>query len=88
MKIPDKIYLQVCMECDHEDCENCKFEDLECNVTWCKERIFEGDKEYVSKDAILDLIMDKRFELRGNLPEFEAGMHSAYDLLIKTISDI
>lgn len=54
MKAPDKIYLQVCGECPEEDCKNCKFEDLEDNVTWCKDRIYKKDIEYISKDALLE----------------------------------
>ena len=51
---PDKIYLQVCGDCPKVDCKNCKFEDLEDNVTWCKERIFDQDVEYIRKDALLE----------------------------------
>lgn len=54
MKAPDKIYLQVCGDCQDNDCDNCKFEDLEDNVTWAKERIFEKDVEYVRKDAFVE----------------------------------
>lgn len=54
MKIPDKIYLQVCGDCPEEDCENCEFSKLEDNVTWCKDSIFEKDKEYISKDTLLE----------------------------------
>lgn len=53
---PDKIYLQVCGECTEEDCKNCKFEDLEDNVTWCKDRIYKKDIEYIRKDALLELL--------------------------------
>ena len=42
-EVPDKIYLQVCGDCNANDCDNCKFEDLEDNVTWCKDRIFSKD---------------------------------------------
>ena len=51
---PDKIYLQVCGDCPKVDCKNCKFEDLEDNVTWCKDRIFDLDVEYIRKDALLE----------------------------------
>lgn len=56
MEAPDKIYLQVCGECPEEDCKNCKFEDLENNVTWCKDRIYKKDIEYIRKDALLEWI--------------------------------
>lgn len=51
---PIKIYLQVCGDCNDNDCENCKFEDLEDNVTWCKDKIFDKDIEYVSTDAFIE----------------------------------
>ena len=54
MKAPEKIYLQVCGDCNANDCENCKFEDLEDNVTWCRDKIFEKDIEYTRKDAFID----------------------------------
>ena len=51
--LPEKIYLQVCGDCNANDCENCKFEDLEDNVTWCKDKIFDKDIEYVRKDVFV-----------------------------------
>ena len=51
MEAPKKIYLQVCGDCNANDCENCKFEDLEDNVTWCKDKIFDKDIEYTRTDA-------------------------------------
>lgn len=54
MDAPNKIYLQVCGECPEEDCKNCKFEDLEDNVTWCKDLIYKKDIEYIRKDALLE----------------------------------
>ena len=52
--LPDKIYLQVCGDCNANDCENCKFEDLEDNVTWCKDEIFDKDIEYTRTDAFIE----------------------------------
>ena len=52
-EVPDKIYLQVCGDCNVNDCENCKFEDLEDNVTWCKDKIFDKDIEYTRKDSFI-----------------------------------
>lgn len=51
MEAPEKIYLQICGDCNDNDCENCKFEDLEDNVTWCKDKIFRKDIEYTRTDA-------------------------------------
>ena len=53
-KAPEKIYLQVCGDCNVNDCENCKFEDLEDNVTWCKDKIFDKDVEYIRTDAFIE----------------------------------
>lgn len=51
---PEKIYLQVCGDCPQTDCEGCKFEDLEDNITWCKDRIFPKDIEYTRTDAFVE----------------------------------
>lgn len=51
---PEKIYLQVCGDCPQTDCESCKFEDLEDNVTWCKDKIFKNDIEYIRADAFIE----------------------------------
>lgn len=51
---PEKIYLQVCGDCNANDCENCKFEDLEENTTWCKDKIFKKDIEYTRTDAFIN----------------------------------
>ena len=51
---PKKIYLQVCGDCNDNDCVNCKFEDVEDNVTWCKDKIFEEDIEYTRTDAFIE----------------------------------
>lgn len=54
MNAPDKIYLQVCGDCPQSDCDNCKFEDLEDNVTWCKDKIFDKDIEYTRTNAFIE----------------------------------
>ena len=51
---PEKIYLQVCGDCPQIDCESCKFEDFEDNITWCKDRIFPKDIEYIRTDAFIE----------------------------------
>ena len=54
MKAPEKIYLQVCGDCNDDDCKNCKFEDLEDNATWCMDKIFDKDIEYARTDAFIE----------------------------------
>lgn len=54
MEAPKKIYLQVCGDCKNNDCKNCKFEDLEVNVTWCRDKIFDKDIEYTRTDAFIE----------------------------------
>lgn len=54
MEAPEKIYLQVCGDCQDDECDNCKFEDLEHSGTWCKDRIFEKDIEYSRTDAFIE----------------------------------
>lgn len=51
---PEKIYLQVCGDCHQTDCESCKFEDFEDNITWCKDRIFPKDIEYTRTDTFIE----------------------------------
>ena len=58
MKAPDKIYLQICGDCNDNDCENCKFEFLEDNVTWCKDKIFDKDIEYTRTDVFMEKACD------------------------------
>ncbi len=55
---PEKIYLQVCGDCPQTDCESCKFEDFEDNITWCKDRIFPKDVEYTRTDAFIEKAAD------------------------------
>ena len=55
---PEKIYLQVCGDCKGNDCKNCKFEDVEDNVTWCKDKIFKKDIEYVRKDIFIEKVCE------------------------------
>lgn len=54
MKVPKKIYLQVCGDCPQTDCKSCKFEDLKDNITWCKDRIFPKDIEYTCTDIAIE----------------------------------
>jgi hypothetical protein len=51
---PIKIYLQVCGDCQDNECDTCKFEDLEDNITWCKDKIFDKDVEYTRTDAFIE----------------------------------
>jgi hypothetical protein len=90
MKVPNKIYLQVCGDCPHEDCEHCNFEDLEDNVTWYKERIFEQDKEYISKDLLLEWLkptLSKEGRERLN-KMFLRGWDEMREILIAKINEL
>ena len=59
IKAPERIYLQVCGDCtinNRETCEQCQLDnpiDPE-SVTWCKDRIFPNDVEYVRADVNFD----------------------------------
>ena len=72
-KAQKRIYLQVCGDCRQTDCENCKFEDLEDNVTWCKDKIFDKDIEYTRTDAF---IKKARKYFIKELPNFRSFMES------------
>ena len=54
MEAPEKIYLQACGDCKDDECNYCKFENLEDNVTWCKDKIFDKDIEYIRTDAFIE----------------------------------
>lgn len=55
MKAPDKIYLQTCGDCPGLECESCQFQDL-VEVSWCEDKIFDTDKEYIRKDIVDETI--------------------------------
>ena len=84
MKAPKKIYLQVCGDCNDDDCENCKFEDFEGNVTWCKDKIFDKDIEYTRTDAFIE----KAFEFFGeHLCEYIDAKNANCDTFINIDGD-
>lgn len=75
---PNRIYLNVCDEC------SCDAKFMEhCEVTWCKDRQFESDIEYVRADAqpavavneqmlnALKMVMDDPESLEGRPRTFE-----------------
>lgn len=76
-EVPEKIYLQVCGDCKDNDCENCRFEDLEENVTWCKDKIFEKDIEYTRTDVFIE----KACEWLAPVFKDLAGYYSGSELL-------
>lgn len=51
MNKPKVIYLQVCGECQDNDCEKCNFDDL-AEITWCKDRINDNDVAYFSEEHV------------------------------------
>ncbi len=89
---PEKIYLQVCGDCNANDCENCKFEDFEENITWCKDKIFDKDIEYTRTDAFIEKTCDAFCKVRckGNPPRSTCtslGTCREYDDFRKTIRE-
>jgi hypothetical protein len=74
MEAPEKIYLQVCGDCNANDCKNCKFEDLEDNVTWCKDKIFDKDIEYTRTDAFIEKAK-KWFECQNEWIDLDGVRH-------------
>ena len=73
---PEKIYLKVCGSCETNDCDNCKFEDLEDNVTWCKDKIFGKDVEYTRTDAFIEKALEF---LDGCIPDYIDLTHANVD---------
>lgn len=55
MKVPKLIYLQVCGECQDNECEKCNFDDL-AEITWCKDRINENDAVYFSEEHVREVL--------------------------------
>ena len=89
MKAPEKIYLQVCGDCTQTDCEGCKFEDLEDDITWWKDRMFPKDIEYTRTD-ILEVkkvepntteLRPKKKTVRPHPLEVAAARHARFDIL-------
>ena len=74
-KAPEKIYLQICGDCNANDCENCKFEDLEENITWCKDKIFVKDIEYTRTDAFIDKACEKLEKCMYDNLMFQGRLH-------------
>lgn len=73
MKAPKKIYLQVCGDCEENECQSCKFEDLEDNVTWSRDPIFKKDVEYTRTDALPEEVdLEKEIDSIWN-PRFNLG---------------
>ena len=88
MQTPNKIYLQVCGDCPQTDCDDCKFEDLESNVTWCRDRIFEKDKEYISKEYLQKLLDDEKEKTGIGLSEYDAGHENGRMEVIISLTNI
>lgn len=87
VKAPDKIYLQYCGDCPQTDCDGCKFEDLEDNVTWCKDRIFDRDVEYIRKDAIMALLDAEKEKTSIGLNEWENGVEHGRMEVITSLTE-
>jgi hypothetical protein len=82
MEAPEKIYLQVCGDCPQTDCKDCKFEDLEDNVTWCVDRIFPKDVEYTRTDAFIEKATEFILKYASNSNPYGIS-NKARDILIK-----
>ena len=84
MKVPKKIYLQVCGDCPQTDCKSCKFEDLEDNITWCKDRIFPKDIEYTRTDVVIEKAMKW---LDKELPVTDLSSSNLLDIEFKVFDE-
>lgn len=89
MNAPDKIYLQTCGDCPGFECESCQFQDL-AEVSWCEDKIFDTDKEYIRKDALLEWansLRENARKSRNNPPsiEFDRYMEGKEATLSKLI---
>ena len=64
---PKKIYLQTCMECLYTDgsypseCNECEFDNL-AEVSWCKDKIFTSDEEYVRLEDAMKWLQENAYK--------------------------
>ena len=71
--IPEKIYLQIGEECDVED-----YEELD-GVTFCGEKIFSNDIEYIRPDCGSSQLCEGWRDARKDLPPVEHEVYFIYD---------
>ncbi len=90
MKSPKVIYLQVCGDCQDNDCEKCNFDNLS-EVTWCKDRINDNDVAYFSEETIREMLREEykmannfirlasrvRTPINGDIIEIDNSIESA-----------
>lgn len=91
MNAPDKIYLQTCGDCPGFECESCQFQDL-AEVSWCEDKIFDTDKEYIRKDALMEWA-NKRLEEFRHIAEISNdvaadGEVDAFEELIDKLNEM
>lgn len=78
---PNRIYLNVCDEC------SCDAKFMEhCEVTWCKDRQFESDIEYVRADAQPAVAVNKDLAKAIHYPQ--CWDVAAYPTLAHAISEL
>ena len=63
INIPEKIYLQIGDECDSED-----FNELS-EVSWCKDKIYENDIEFVLKEKTDNNSLKKQYEFEKEIQD-------------------
>lgn len=73
MNTPEVIYLQVCGECQDNDCENCNFDDL-AEITWCKDRINDNDVVYFSEEHVREVLKQVIVDA-NHLIDFSTTIH-------------
>ena len=71
-KLPQKIYLQI-----GEDCDCVDFSKLS-DVTWCKDKIFKNDLEYVSIDYLYE-VEKERDEAINELVKFNPKIRVTHE---------
>lgn len=63
---PDKIYLQLGLEDNGETCED--FNELH-DISWCSDKVYSDDLEYISVDFILRRIKELEIQLINTNPK-------------------
>ena len=80
--IPQKIYLQTALEEYGETCED--FNELS-DLSWCSDKVFNDDLEFISVDFILAEI-DKLKDYANSSDEYEK-VEFAINILKKLLCD-
>lgn len=82
MEAPEKIYLNF-GEITKEEFEKSNFDEF-ADVTWCQDKVFENDVEYIRKDIVDNML--KTAEDHAYFAGSEAMMENAVEWLNNNVA--